>query len=422
MELEQADGSIQTVALSAEFIEPVLVTSPPPPSPLPSLKPSPKPSPTKTRPRASPPPPPPPKLQKGRVRKLPDRSWLDSARKLAQLLSPITVAHAADEHAAGEESFEVVLQWDEVQGISRFRLQVSDREDFSSPPFLDRTVNGRRHAWRYVISQIERDRDLYFRVASVTADGRQGEFSEPMIVPISKEVLARIPYQKWSYTAGLPFGIANLSQSNSNSDFLSVTTPGVFLANRLTAHAEWAKFDGHVLRRWLGAIDLNVGTLAKGPTSRAETQPTLTTYRLRLEALRSIEFAGSSGGAWDLWIGAIGVRGFRMEKIAEQTLAERTSLSLGPSFWAVRHWKEGSSKFRPARTGLRISVPVLGLAWGGHVGIEAQAWSEWNIAKWRQFDLGARLELDAALDRWIAPYSASLARWSLTLAPLFSRF
>jgi len=83
-----------------------------------------------------------------------------------------------------KQNFQTVfidLEWDQVKSAAKYRLQISEEDDFSTL-LLDKVIKGT--AFDYQTIQNENKRKLYFRVASIDADGDQGGFSDSELVEI----------------------------------------------------------------------------------------------------------------------------------------------------------------------------------------------------------------------------------------------
>jgi hypothetical protein len=123
------------------------------PSPAPSPAPA---SPSKPPPPAAPTPAPAPHGEEGGLlwRLIGGVAWADE---------PV----AADKDVGAA----IVLRWTPVPGIKRYRLQIAEDDKFAKV-IVDATVDGAFYEWRKIAK-----RDYWWRVQSIDAEGRPGEFS-----------------------------------------------------------------------------------------------------------------------------------------------------------------------------------------------------------------------------------------------------
>ena len=82
----------------------------------------------------------------------------------------VGVAHAATTRTS------IVLRWEKVAGVSSYELQISSDEDFRTLVVRE-TLAAPYYIWRQIPT-----RPHWWRVCSIDADGRSGQFSDPQMI------------------------------------------------------------------------------------------------------------------------------------------------------------------------------------------------------------------------------------------------
>ncbi len=132
-------------------------------------------------------PPPPDRLEDAEIEAIDESPKPSSAVDTRGWLAGIAAWMSAPAYAS-EQAYRVKLKWKAAPGASRYKVQVARRADFSqlTTEFETSNPNG---SWTYRRGMENSKGRLFYRVASISTDGKVGAFSSPKPIPIPPSIL-----------------------------------------------------------------------------------------------------------------------------------------------------------------------------------------------------------------------------------------
>ncbi len=359
--------------------------------------------------------PPPPQLQNPKFdlnpkkNKKNEKSWLD-------YFIPSAIA---DE----KPYYQIYLKWDQVEGVTRYKIQISKQRNFKSVLFETETLIP-EYVWEYQVGMENSKGRVFYRVASVSSSGLTGRYSDAQIIEIPKSVLAGdFPKQdkkttRTSSTAILEpaslshsdfsiridTGIGNLKQNSSETNLSSVSIQSPFWQQKIAL--------SYLYTEWNFNFALGLAKFKKPDSTPTTLQPDVIAYDAELSALKWANSSSSISSEWKIGYGGVAERDFRWVKTDSQVVDPQGAFSLGPTAAAVRNYKMMAF-------GLSLRAPITGLFTSGQAGIKGSVYGEWKLFKFEKDWIGLQLTAESSYLFWKTPAGTNLFNWTVWLGPSF---
>jgi hypothetical protein len=389
----------------------------------------------------------------------PSAFWLD-------LLKRILISSAHAESPPAPERYQVQLKWTPVKGASKYRVQISKSRAFRDPKdtLIEVQTEAPQWVWEYERGMENSKGRVFYRVASVSASGKVGNFSSPKPIdlrvaakpvvetPLKAKVPAALqtfdatenasaseavdalavheesrrkqatdtglvsvaeleapttsaPSSQWSFSLGV--GAAGQSQSGDGS-LASVAFGSPYLQQHWELEGMTAPRNQS---RWTARLVGNVASFERGASDsdpRMPEQPEVAAFRLRLDVLRETPDV-SRGVQWALGLSLD--RAYRWQKTGLQTVDAVNSISAGPGLWgSARLGSEG-------RLNAMLTVPALGLLIGQHASATGSLSADWPVWKLSESWVSARVQFEGTYMMWNRPLPTRATNWAFWIAP-----
>jgi hypothetical protein len=403
-------NQILEVPLTATLVPTVRESEP---SPLPAPNSTPTPTPVRVQVL------PPPTLRAPIFRRHTPRAPAPKRSPGVSFLDSLIPSAEADEipTPTSPDEWEIVLRWDAVAGAHGYRVEISRTRDFRKKIAADSTPDP-HWIWLYRRGMENTKGRIFYRIATVNAQGQAGAFSAPVpfwipanilhpvtnpAVPKPERKTARPPKSprasarppQWSARA-----FAELTSFTETSDFSqlkSVDLDGPFLHEAFALSHETSDL------RFRGAFHANSFKSESGALPKTRS----------LSAL----LAGERATAWwggHFFFGAAAVLEDRFEKAGLNSLRLTRGLSLGPSASLV-----GAGWF------FTLRLPVSGIFGSGFLagpyGPTAHFERDWEIAALGSGSTRTPVSISVSVEGryhlWETPDGAKVTGWSIGLGP-----
>lgn len=212
-------------------------------------------------------------------------SLLGPWRWIAQAFKP-SFAHA---QTTLTRNVTVDLEWDEADGANAYRIQISEASDFKKT-LVDQKIL--HTSFAYSTTQTTQTRKLYFRVATLDADGEQSPFTEPHPIDIDPlpqpkvEVKAPPPppllsqQDKTPHKETVPYRVdVSIGAAYHNREFKGSDLPQSAIGNGLVPAL--IEVEGRRPLSGLGTLDVGLSVLAEQATPTT-TNVTVENYSMPL--------------------------------------------------------------------------------------------------------------------------------------------
>ncbi|MBY0471039.1 FecR domain-containing protein [bacterium] len=408
-------------------------------------------------------PPPPPELLKPEVESQKEDLPKPTHSILERVYRSISEQVLSDAYAEEvKKRFRVRLKWKPVSGITKYKIQLSRTKGFTDV-VMQADTDSPEWTWLLTPESDVKEEKFYYRVASVSDEGLAGKFSgaQRIVIPVHipdlaqqknsqvtveeappEPVVESAPLQQktfkyryagdTSWKADVGIGIGNVNQSSSATDISSVGLNNPYFHQRVNFQMNYTRTKfredstndpGEVTARWSFAIRSDLASFDKSNAVRTSQQSKVNAVTFEFDAVHWVNSAGSFSPdpehfahSWALGLGLAVDRSFRWEKTGLQSVDARGGFSVGPLLYGVRNYK-GESSLTPSEAGLRLALPLSGLATKDQWGIEGNFWSEWNLKKWQTSSFGLLLSADVSYLRWNSPNDTGVLAWNVWLAP-----
>lgn len=401
----------------------------------------------------SPPPPPggheAPEFEPGASRE----TWIARAiRAFGDAL--LASAQAAEDSS---KTWNIRLRWGAVDGAKKYRLQLSRKATFDKL-IVQTETDAPAWTWQYQVGMENSKGRVFYRVASVSAKGEVGAFSDPIPIQVPESILAAaramqaptamsngepvaapapIPVgdpptdqpeatittevappapgarYEFGLLAAVQAGVGSASQSSDDKGIKSVSLDSPYFQERFSAafHLERSVEDRS--QSWTSVMHAAFTRFDDPGVGREILQEEFSAYAFRSDTMKWIE----PRHGWKLAVGGVLERDYRWIKDGSQSVTSQGGWSLGPVAYAVRNF-ESKYPARPVEIGVSLALPLSGVATGGHFGMAASAWGESKLfSLGKTAWIGLRAEAGAKYSRWSTPEGTGTLTWNVWLAP-----
>lgn len=343
---------------------------------------------------------------------------------------------SAPVRAQEEEGYILRLKWKPVTGIASYSLQIGTSEEFVAPE-VDTLVQQPEFEWEPDLRLLKPGQTVYFRIASVDANGVVGSYSGPRqlkLPELSEEEKRRVQKTQearirtrvaWSRDLSLRVGPTQFVQSSQEVDLKSVALAVPYLSYGLSSSSK-LKFTQYLGSAPLGESSWRMNLSVRASPFRSLTVPRVFDqtsqwgWEVFAEGLRQFQTA-RWGGLWSL--GARVEMDFRWIKSGTEGAAVRQGFSLGPSLmWERSFAGSESSVLRPRSVAVQLAAPVLGILINGPLGVAAQASGNWGFWEAGERKISILLGVQSSLTYWQVPATTLLWDWGIWIAPCFHGF
>jgi hypothetical protein len=254
------------------------------------------------------------------------------------------VAYAAVEPASGAS---VVLRWEAVEGVKEYVIQIAEDRQFRTVVLQDR-VKDNWYRWKTITQ-----RGYFWRVKSIDAEGREGEFSPPRMVgaaltppdPLAPPDGARFTYGAGQITLRLtPSRLAthHVGQVAADARFTKVIAE-----QRVDEGGEWsfAPPGGGVFYWRARSVDLADHPTAFGParsvdvrlpSPRPRQPPSGTAFTLAQPApVARLQWSREPAAAWEVQV----ARDAEFEQVTAVLKGAPSGADLALEETALHYWR-----------------------------------------------------------------------------------
>lgn len=412
------------------------------PSPVPSLAPTPK-VPVRL---------PPPKIRAPILR--PRTAPAKPEGALRRIWNRLVPSAHAESPATPE--WEIELQWDAVPEAKAYRVEISRTRSFRSR-VTETTVSQPSWIWLYRPGMENSKGRVFYRVASVSADGTSGSFSEPRTIVIPPEILADAhaavvktpplvnappkaeaktpsappasatptppPAQAASVVAkpksGTPSPLSTRWSIRPSVEFRSQSQTSDYALLRKAEPSGGFLHEGLRIEReserFLFALGLRASHYEKSGPPPGEVEaplPKTRSFEGRVSLLAPYS-RRATGWRRFFFYGASGFLEDRFVKAGSNRLALKRGFSLGPA-----------AGLRGESASVAIALPLTGLLGSGEgtlagpYGATIEAQKNWNLARLApKSRLLLSVGAEASWHYWKAPPDSRVVEWALGFGP-----
>ena len=390
-------------------------------------------------------------------------------RWLANFFEPSAQAEEAD------YVYRFRLNWDEVVGIGKYRVQVAKERNFKNV-ITEVETDRPQFIWTYHRGVENSKGRVFYRVASVSDSGKVGKFSAPKPILISEKISGRkrsleserlaravspptsvetpldppdapvvrtespapvaetnrsstqvqiveIPTTThWTFEAAVDLGLGSINQNSSDTNLNSVSLSAPFLQQRVSLASDFIRAQDESGSHWRAGFEIGFNAFHKdSSTSHSGLQNDVSAAFYQLTLSHWTQKTIADLVAWTVAPGLVVQRSFRFVKSGPQSVDAQGALSVGPSITFSRKYFEDSAL---QHLGIEFLLPLSGALTDGAMGVDARVFAEWRVARFRNSNgggnsLGFLTQAEMEYSRWQTPQGTQTLSWSFWVAPVF---
>lgn len=319
------------------------------------------------------------------------------------------------------ESWEIELEWESITEAKGYQIQISKTRAFEEL-HVDEPCTQNKYIWNYEPGMENSKGRVFYRIATINADGKPGEFSAPAVLEIPVELITKkVENKKLTTVKSVPpqnktdqwlkfmigAEMSQVSQTSGTQLLKEAKSNSLFLHERLQGSYLWSSTNDKKEKKFK-IIDIDI-RLESYKGSSGSSQPTIKPW--------SAEISGYKLSYAKPWFWGYGIainRHYRFMKAGPRAVEGAGAFGLGPTLTALLFNKPVIG-WNPVNFGAQLSVPITGIFLTSGYGIQAAAWSEWAVYKPSSGWIGLQTEIDGHYLLWKEPLDSKISRFSLSL-------